>query len=254
MKSRLKITFLGTGSALGVPQIGCSCPVCISKANVRQRTCFLLEKGTKTFILDPGPDTRIQLLNHPIKSLEGIIITHAHYDHIGGYDDLRAFGIKQEKAIPTLIHEKNIEELKRRCGYLFKTGQNVFSLDLVKETKGSGEFEGLKYRYMTYIQNGMNVTGYIIDNVAFISDIQRFDERLVKELQGVATLIVSCVTKSYGNTKSHLNLDEIQDLKISSGAKKVIITHMGHDIDSTTLSSQLKGDISLSYDGFTYEA
>jgi phosphoribosyl 1,2-cyclic phosphate phosphodiesterase len=256
MKTKLKITFLGTGSALGVPQLGCHCHVCTStkKVNKRKRTCFLLETSGKTFIVDPGPDTKILLEEHPIKKLDGVIITHAHHDHIGGYDDLRIYAIRQEGVIPTLIHEKNTEELKKRCGYLFKPGFTYFHLETLSDDWGHGVFEGVSYKYFTYFQNGMSVTGFIFDDVAFCSDIQVLDDRLAENLRGLDTIIVSCVLKPTGPYKSHLNLQEIQDLKVRAGVNQVIITHMGHDIDYDKLSKELEEDFLLSFDGFTYQA
>lgn len=256
MKDKLKITFLGTGSALGVPQLGCHCHVCKSsnKVNKRKRTCFLLETLGKTFIIDPGPDTKILLEDHHIKKLDGVIITHAHHDHIGGYDDLRIFAIRQEDVIPTLIHEKNTDELKRRCGYLFKTGYTYFQLETISDDFGHGNFEGLSYKYFTYKQNGMTVAGFIFGDVAFCSDIQVLDDRLADNLRGVNTIIVSCVLKPTGPFKSHLNLQEVEDLKVRAGVNQVIITHMGHDIDYVKLSNELEADFTLSFDGFTYEA
>lgn len=255
MKSKLKVTFLGTGSALGVPQLGCRCQICTSthQYDKRKRTCFLIEKDGKTFILDPGPDTKILLESHPIKKIDGVIITHAHHDHIGGYDDLRIYSIRQQGVIPTLIHERNLDELQRRCGYLFKVGFTYFSIQMLRDDLGHGDFCGLKFKYFTYIQNGMSVTGFLIDDLAFCSDIQTLDDRIAENLQGAETLVVSCVQKTHSPYKSHLNLLEIEDLKIRSGAKQVIITHMGHDIDYRALSKELGEDYTLSYDGFIYE-
>lgn len=257
MNEKMKITFLGTGSALGVPQLGCFCHVCKchKKVNKRKRTCFLLETSGKTFLLDPGPDTKILLEDHPIKKLDGVIITHAHHDHIGGFDDLRIYAIKQEGIIPTLIHQKNTEELTKRCGYLFKTGYTYFRLETINDDYGHGHFEGLNYKYFTYVQNGMNVTGFIFGKIAFCSDIQVLDDTLAQNLRGVDTLIVSCVLNWHNRVfKSHLNLQEIEDLKVRSNVSEVIITHMGHDIDYDKLSGELGEGFILSFDGFTYEA
>lgn len=256
MKNKIKITFLGTGSALGVPQLGCHCHVCKSpsKVNKRKRTCFLLETGGKTFLVDPGPDTKIILEEHHLKKLDGVIITHAHHDHIGGYDDLRVYAIRQEGVIPTLIHKKNTEELHKRCGYLFRPGYTYFQLQMITDDFGHDVFQGVSFKYFTYVQNGMSVTGFIFDKIAFCSDIQVLDDKLAQNLIGVETIIVSCVLKTTGVYKSHLNIEEIQDLKSRTGATQVIITHMGHDIDYDTLSNKLGEDYTLSFDGFTYEA
>lgn len=255
MKTCLSLTFLGTGSALGVPQLGCSCVVCQSHllANKRSRTCFLIEKNHKKFLLDPGPDIRTQLLKHPIGHLDGVIITHAHHDHIGGFDDLRVYAIRQNGVIPTLIHKRNTQELKKRCDYLFKPGYTYFSLQEIDDDQGHAVFEGLDFRYFTYTQNMMSVTGFVFDSLGFASDIQTIDDQLIANLKGVDTLILSIVLKTHGPIKSHLTLEEIKELKSLVGAKHVIITHMGHDVDYESLSNQLDEDYLVSYDGFKCE-
>lgn len=255
MSGKLKITFLGTGSALGVPQLGCCCGVCVSDEpfNKRRRTCFLVQTQGRSFLLDPGPDVRAQLLSCPLEHLDGVIITHAHYDHIGGFDELRMYAFKQGRALETLIHEKNSHELMSRCGYLLKHKAPYFNLELLTQNQGEGVFQGLAYRYLTYSQNGMNVTGFVIEGVAFISDLQTVDESVIAAVKGVTTLIVSCVMKPSNSFKSHLNLDEITTLKHLTGAKTVIITHMGHDMDYSTLSLNSDPHTVFSYDGFIYQ-
>jgi len=250
----LKITFLGTGSALGVPQLGCHCKTCSShlEKNQRTRTAILLEKSQKTYLLDPGPDLYTQLKKHPVKHIDGVFITHAHHDHIGGYDDLRIYAIRQEGIIPTLIHQKNVKELMNRW-YLFRKGFTYFHLEELDDDFGHGKFLDLDYRYLTYEQNLMNVTGFVIDDVAFVSDIQTITDDLCSKLQGVHTLIVSCVNKPVSEFKSHLNLDEIMDLKVRTQASHVIITHLGHDIDFYNLEPTLPSDVTLAYDGFSFE-
>ena len=89
----MKLTFLGTGTSSGVPVLGCHCAVCDSSdpRDKRFRTAALLEEGDVRILIDAGPDIRMQLMPFPFAPLDAVLLTHVHYDHVGGLDDLRGF-------------------------------------------------------------------------------------------------------------------------------------------------------------------
>ena len=89
----MKITFLGTGTSQGVPVIGCECAVCLSSdsRDKRLRTSVLIEIGEKSIVVDSGPDFRYQMLREGVKTLDAIVFTHEHKDHVAGLDDVRAY-------------------------------------------------------------------------------------------------------------------------------------------------------------------
>ena len=89
----MKLTFLGTGTSCGVPSIGCDCPVCTSDDphDSRLRTSALVETPSTRLLIDCGPDFRQQIMHMPFRKIDGILITHSHYDHVGGIDDLRPY-------------------------------------------------------------------------------------------------------------------------------------------------------------------
>ena len=89
----MTLTFLGTGTSCGVPTLGCTCEVCRSTdaRDKRLRTAALLECGDTRILIDCGPDIRQQFMPLPFGPLTGVLLTHIHYDHVGGLDDLRPF-------------------------------------------------------------------------------------------------------------------------------------------------------------------
>ena len=89
----MKLTFLGTGTSCGVPVIGCQCKVCQSAdaKDKRTRCSALVETESTRILIDCGPDFRQQILPQPFRKIDGILITHSHYDHMGGMDDIRPY-------------------------------------------------------------------------------------------------------------------------------------------------------------------
>ena len=115
----MKITFLGTGTSTGVPEIGCKCEVCTSSdpRDRRLRCSALLQDGDTTVLIDCGPDFRQQMLTYNIKRLDAVLLTHHHYDHVSGLDELRSF--TKDKAMP-ICAEKYVEDtIKRTFPYCF---------------------------------------------------------------------------------------------------------------------------------------
>ncbi len=101
LKTPITVTFLGTGTSIGVPVITCECPVCTSAdpRDKRFRTSAMIEVNGCTFVIDCGPDFRIQMLRHRVTNLDAVIFTHEHRDHIAGLDDVRAFNYVLNKKI-----------------------------------------------------------------------------------------------------------------------------------------------------------
>ncbi|MCP5505998.1 MAG: MBL fold metallo-hydrolase, partial [Chlamydiales bacterium] len=115
----MKVLFLGTGGSMGIPYIGCSCRVCTSSntKNNRLRPSILIEENGKRYLVDSGPDFRAQALKHQIDRIDGLLLTHTHYDHIAGLDELRIYTFIHKKPIPCLLSRESLEELKVRYHY-----------------------------------------------------------------------------------------------------------------------------------------
>jgi len=249
------LLFLGTGGSAGVPVITCRCKVCSSTSlfNKRYRPSVLLSVGEKRYLIDVGPDFRDQALHYNIDSLDGVLLTHTHYDHIGGLDELRVFFFKHKIRLPTLASIESYEELRHRFHYLFKTRQSDGTLQsqldfyILDEDFGSFTFQGLPLRYVSYTQAEMKVTGYRFGNLAYISDIRKYERRVIDELQGVETLVLSALR--YTPSEVHFNIEEAIDFSNKVGARRTFITHISHDLEHDETNKRLPENIRLAHDG-----
>ena len=257
-KNAIKFTFLGTGASAGIPVIGCECKVCrsFSSYNKRSRSAALIETATGKYLIDAGPDFRTQALAHDLKSLKGLIITHAHFDHIAGFDDLKALCFRSFDPLPILLSKETSAHVNRMFSYLFtdlSTGLSSgrFYEYILPELHGKLEFEGLELSYVTYYQAGMSVNGFRIGNLAYLSDIKEFDSAIFNYLQGVETLIISALR--HGPSNQHLSINEAILFAKNIAAKKVYMTHISHDLDHDETNDYLPPHVELAYDGLVIE-
>lgn len=235
---------------MGIPVLTCKCSICSSASphNKRWRPSGLLKIEGKQLLIDAGPDFRAQALRFGIDHLDGLLITHTHFDHIGGLDDLRVFYFLQQKSIRSLLSFESYEELKLRFHYLFKEGKcSWLSFDILQKEFGEITFQGIDFSIVSYYQAGMQVTGYRMDHFAYISDIREYDERIVDALKGVEILVLSALR--YTPTEVHFSLDEAVDFARKVGAKKTFFTHIAHELDHEEANAKLPSDIRLAYDG-----
>ena len=257
-----KFIFLGTGSSMGVPVVGCQCSVCTcsSTFNKRKRCAAIIDVGPKKILLDAGPEIRIQLLEACITDIDGAIITHSHFDHIAGVDDLKSFYYKKMTKLPMLLNKQAYDDFRLRNTYLMDPkSQNAqglyFDFKVQNNMFVKGEFAGLEFTFLEYKQNNMDVLGFKIGNLAYLSDIKQYSQRLISEVQGIDVLVISALRKK--TSTMHLSIDEAVAFARSIGAKRTYLTHIAHEVDYELDSKDLPKGISFAHDGlhvpFTYE-
>lgn len=254
MKGRF--LFLGTGASAGVPLIGCSCSVCLSTSsfNKRLRSSGLLLIDGKKYLIDVGPDFRTQALKEKIDHLDGVLITHAHADHIAGIDDLRPYYFISEKKLPCLCSKPTYEEIAARFPYLMRNrleGSVPAQLDfqLLESDFGQSLFEGLKVGYLTYFQMKMQVTGFRVGDFAYVSDIRHFSDKVFEALSNIQVLVLSALR--YGSSEMHFGIEEAIAFSKRTKAKHTYFTHIAHDIDHEKVYAQLPAGFHLAYDGLS---
>lgn len=245
----MKLLFLGTGGSMGIPMIGCKCAVCTSSSsyNKRLRPSVLITKEKKRYLIDVGPDYRMQALKYGIDTLDGLLLTHTHYDHVGGFDELRIYPFVQQKPMPCLLSNKALEELKIRYHYLFSPSEEMFKFQILEKEHGTVNFEGLPITYISYDQLGMKVNGFRLETFAYVTDILRFSEEVFPPLRGIETLVMS--GRRWERSNAHLSLTEAIEFAKKTGAKKTYFTHIAHEIDHRDTNQKLPEGFSLAYDG-----
>lgn len=256
----MKILFLGSGGSMGIPIIGCSCKTCHSKnpKNKRLRPSILITEKCKRFLIDVGPDYRYQALKHQIDHLDGLLITHTHYDHIAGLDELRIYTFVHKKPVPCLLSRQSLDELKIRYHYFMPLNEKddlhepKLTFQLLEGDHGETTFEGLNIAYCSYDQLGMKVNGFRIGKFAYVTDILDYREDIYEILKGAETLVIS--GRRWKKSKAHISLEEGIEISKKIGAKKTYFTHISHEIEHDETSERLPDGFFLAYDGLEIEA
>ena len=210
---------------MGIPVIGCSCETCTSsdKKNKRYRPSVLLTAGEKRFLVDIGPDYRAQALKYGIDTLDGLIVTHSHYDHIAGLDELRIYTFRQKRPVPCLLSRETYEELKVRYHYFLpkdSVHDTKLKFSILDEESGKTMFQALNVEYFSYIQIGMKVNGFRFNNLAYVTDIMEYDESIFDSLKGLDTLILS--GRRWEKSVAHLSIGEGIDFAKKNRCEKNI--------------------------------
>lgn len=247
----MKITLLGTGTSCGVPQIGCQCEVCKSDDNrdKRLRCSALFETDTTTLLLDCGPDFREQMLHIGMnKPIDACLITHEHYDHVGGLDDLRPFSyLKKLTLYADPYASKHLRERMPYC-LVRNVYPGVPQLEL-KETNPHDTFTigDMKVTALNVMHGELPILGYRINDVGYITDMTTMPEEELGFLKGIKLLIVNGLR--FEPHPTHQTIDDAIALSRKLNSPETYIIHMSHHVGlHAEVEKKLPQGVHLAYD------
>ncbi len=255
----MKITFLGTGSAYGVPTAGGDWGDCDSTNPKNKRLCqsILIECNDTTILVDIGPDFREQSIKHNIQKLDAIIITHAHYDHYFGFPDLTNFMKWQDKDLPIYAHKDVWEHIEKSMYWLFDGGCSVdyYSdhIFIPCEFEYAKEFKIGNVSLLPFKQyhGAMNSLGLRIDDFVYSPDLKSMPDESWDIVKGVDTWVLEC--DNMKPSKQHNDLQQAIEWVNKIKPNKTYLTHFDITMDHEKVSKAVPDGVECAYDGLVLE-
>jgi len=257
----MKLLFLGTGTSTGVPEIGCACETCTSSdlKDKRLRSSALLETDDgKRILLDCGPDFRLQILtalatNHlsliTNHTIDGVLLTHEHYDHVGGLDDLRIFS--RHGAIPIYAQARVAEAIRRCMPYAFRENKypgapdlQLYPIDNVTAFSiGDNEITPI-----ALMHGKLPIYGYRIGKMAYLTDLKTIPETEYGKLNDLDVLVINALRPQ--PHVAHENIEEALRNIERIRPKRAYLTHISHHFGKqAVVQRDLPDHVHIAYDG-----
>jgi len=248
----LRITFLGTGTSQGIPVIACACNVCKSSKvkDKRLRTSLLIEVDAKVFVIDTGPDFRQQMLRERIKSLDAVLLTHGHKDHIGGLDDIRAFNFILRRAIDVYCDRDVQEAVKREYSYAFAKERypGIPEINLKTVENKPFEINGTSILPIDVLHYRLHVFGYRINDLTYITDANYISDKEKEKIAGSKIIVLNALRKT--KHISHFTLNEALSVIDELKPQHAYLTHLSHLMGlHSDVQKELPDNVTLAYDG-----
>ncbi len=248
------VTFLGTGTSVGVPMIGCECPVCLSPdpRDKRMRTSILLQEDDRCIIFDVGPDFRRQMLNADVKKLDAVVFTHAHKDHTGGLDDIRPYYFYTRRGMPIYLEDSVRKDIEEQYSYMFKLNEEYTGKvpEFQFNTIGLEPFTvaGFDLIPIRLMHGPMAVLGFRIGDFGYLTDTNHIPDSEYSKLKGLKYLVLDAAVRH--THPSHFSIEEALNEVDRIQPEKAFFIHMSHKVGThAATDEELPANVFLSYDG-----
>lgn len=249
------LTFLGSGTSMGVPTLGCQCAVCTSTdpRNRRTRPSIRLAYNNHVVLIDTGPDFHAQALREEIRRVDAVFYTHGHADHVMGFDDLRPLSFRVPGNLPIYADHETASAIERIFDYTFRVEDRYptsarVQLHRIDPTPGAGtELFGACFRRIPVLHGKQEITGYRFGAAAYLTDMSDIPAESLPLLRDLDVLILDALRRDPHPSHSHLerSIAFVEQLQ----PKRAFFTHLSHDLDHEATEAILPPHIRLAYDG-----
>jgi phosphoribosyl 1,2-cyclic phosphate phosphodiesterase len=249
------LTVLGSGTSMGVPTIGCTCPVCTSSDPHDQRTrpSIMLQYEGRCVLIDTTPDFRQQAIREQIRHIDAILYTHAHADHILGLDDVRPLSFRNEGKIPLYAHESTASALESIFRYIFDANYKYGGIARVelKRINGAIELFGARFEPIEIIHGDTNIHGFRFGTAAYLTDFSEIPPQSMIRLRDLDILFLDALRHRPHPTHSTVenSLRLVEELK----PRRAFFTHISHDLAHEKTNQNLPQHVRLAHDGLKLE-
>jgi len=248
-----RLLFLGTGTSVGVPVVGCRCAVCTGSdpRDARTRTSAVLGLPGGTLLLDTTPDLRAQLLRERIRRVDAVLYTHDHADHLYGLDDVRPLCFFSGRTMPLYCEERVETRIRKAFDYAFAAGPplggGVPKVTFERITTAPLNLLGATVTPVRLRHGVFDVLGFRFGNVAYCTDTNFVPDESWPRLDGLDVLVLDCLRPTRHPT--HFSLDEAIAVAARTGAKRTLLVHMAHDIRHADAAARLPPGVEFAFDG-----
>jgi phosphoribosyl 1,2-cyclic phosphate phosphodiesterase len=259
MLGRRTFTFLGTGTSVGIPMLGCDCAVCHSTdpRNHRYRCAVLIGTPHGNILIDTPPELRLQLLRAKARLVHAVLFTHYHADHLFGLDDLRPIPRLLGGPVPLYCSAETEVKIRETFSYAFPQQSDTPAYSyvprLIFRPIGEEPFPVLGERVtpVPLEHAHFNVLGFRIGDVAYCTDVSRIPEPSWPLLEGLRVLVLDALRPQ--PHAAHFSLDEALDVIARLKPDQAYLTHMSHDLEHEATNAILPPGVELAYDGLRFE-
>jgi phosphoribosyl 1,2-cyclic phosphate phosphodiesterase len=252
----MKITFLGTGTSMGVPVAGGFRREKLSHdpRNERTRCSAWIQVHGKSILIDAGPEFRIQSIRSQIKNIDYFLITHEHMDHISGIDDLRVYSYLNKAPIPAYTSGQCIESIRKRFDYMF--GENKYpgstSLDLKEVTSVFEIEEGIEITPLPVKHGNLDILGFRVNDFCYLTDVKHLPDETLELIKGSKVIALSAL-RWEPKHPTHLTIPEAVDVLENLNVPEAYLIHMNSYVDHEPANKKLPDHIKLAYDLLSIE-
>lgn len=254
----MNVTVLGSGTSTGVPSVACDCDVCTSSdpRDKRLRTSLLVRSETTTVVIDTSSDFRRQMLDNNVMDITGVVFTHHHYDHIGGFDDIRPYNFRSGLPVRIFAMQETVDVLRSTFPYAFglveSTGASVPAVDVTYVDTEPFSIGDIRLTPIP-LRHGkqLRVNGYRIGSFAYCTDVNHIPDSSWPLLHGLDTLIIDGLR--WEPHPTHFTVTDALEVIERLRPRQAFLTHIAHQLGHTETERRLPSNVRLSFDGLTLD-